>query len=143
MEYLKESFHNDGFVYCILTKLQGHKRHLVKIGKIEMRRNDTEQQVLNKLVRRYNTYYPDYEILDFMRTGNCHKAESDIFQILMSQGIHYKRELFFYEQEIIREAFDKACEKYPSIQDVLEKTPVTTLTNLNRELRESEFSKEI
>jgi hypothetical protein len=106
-----------------------------------MRRNDTEQQVLNKLVRRYNTYYPDYEILDFMRTGNCHKAEYEIFQILTSQGIHYKRELFFYQQEIIRDAFDRVCEKYPSIQDVLEKTPVTTLTNLNRELRESEFSK--
>lgn len=139
IENLKESFYNDGFVYCILTNLKGHERNLVKIGKIEMRRLDTEQQVLDKLVRRYNTYYPDYEILDFMRTGNCHKAETNIFERLKLKGLHYKRELFFHEQELIKEAFDIACEKYPNIQDLLEKTPVTILTSFNNNLREKEM----
>lgn len=125
-----ESYDNDGYIYCIMPM----KLNVVKIGKIGMKKNETEQQVIDKLIRRYNTYYPDFEILYFLRTGNCHKAELDIFESL--KHLQYKREIYNYKEEDIKEAFKKAGEEYPSIQDIIEKMDVDILCKVNRILRD-------
>jgi hypothetical protein len=51
MEHQNEiCYLNDGFIYCILTNLKHEQNQipLVKIGKIEMKRQDTDEQVYNK-----------------------------------------------------------------------------------------------
>lgn len=139
------SYYNDGYVYCILTGMYVKSHNLmvppplVKIGKVEMKKNETEQQVVNKLVRRYNTYYPDYEIIQFLRTGDCHKAEEYIFELL--KPLHYKREIYVYSYEHIIEAFEKASIKYPNIQDLLEKEDIKNVINANRIIRDMENTK--
>ena len=94
IEELLESYDNDGYIYCLMTGLSvlsngsSQQEHsLVKIGKIGMKKNENEQQVIDKLLRRYNTYYPDYDVIHFMRVGNCHKAEMSIFESL--KHLHY------------------------------------------------------
>lgn len=131
MDELIDSYENDGYVYCIKTGLNDN---LVKIGKISMKQNDTEQNVIDRLVRRYNTYYPDCEIIEFMRTGNCHMAELNIFDLL--KHLHYKREMYNYNYEDINEAFNKSVKKYPTIQDRLKRFDVKVLSELNRKIRE-------
>ena len=139
---LLDSYENDGYVYCIMTGLNIRSYtvlelnfvSLVKIGKIGMKRNETEQQVLDKLVRRYNTYYPDCEVIQFMRTGNCHKAEVSIFESL--KHLHYKREIYTYKFEDIQDAFEKAAKEYPNIQEILEKADVKVVSDFNKKLRD-------
>lgn len=138
---LLDSYDNDGYVYCIMTGLNIRSYTvlelnfvpLVKIGKIGMKKNETEQQVLDKLIRRYNTYYPDFEVIQFMRTGNCHKAEVSIFEAL--KHLHYRREIYTYKFEDIQEAFNKAAKEYPNIQEQLEKADVHVVSELNKKLR--------
>jgi hypothetical protein len=135
---LLESYDNDGYVYCIMTGLNKvNSMSLVKIGKIGMKKNETEQQVIDKLLRRYNTYYPDYEVAHFMRTGNCHKAELSIFESL--KHIHYRREIYTYVFEDIKTAFEKAGMEYPNIQEQLEKADITVVTELNKKLRQRDI----
>jgi hypothetical protein len=138
---LLESYDNDGYVYCIMTGLNIRSYtvlelnfvSLVKIGKVGMKKNETEQQVLDKLLRRYNTYYPDYEVIQFMRTGNCHKAELSIFESL--KHLHYKREIYTYNFDDIQVAFEKAGKEYPNIQEILERTDIQVVSELNKKLR--------
>jgi hypothetical protein len=131
---LLESYDNDGYVYCLMTGLSKvNSMSLVKIGKIGMKKNETEQQVIDKLLRRYNTYYPDYEVVHFMRTGNCHKAELSIFESL--KHLHYRREIYTYVFGDIKAAFEKAGMEYPSIQEQLEKADISVLSELNKRLR--------
>ena len=131
---LLESYDNDGYVYCLMTGLSKvNSMSLVKIGKIGMKKNETEQQVIDKLLRRYNTYYPDYEVVHFMRTGNCHKAELSIFELL--KHLHYRREIYTYVFEDIKDAFEKAGMDYPSIQEQLEKADISTVCELNKKIR--------
>lgn len=138
---LLESYDNDGYVYCIMTGLNIRSYTvlelnfvpLVKIGKIGMKKNETEQQVLDKLIRRYNTYYPDFEVIHFMRTGNCHKAELSIFDSL--KHCNYKREIYTYDFDSIQQAFEKASQEFPNIQDQLEKADVQVVSELNQKLR--------
>ena len=99
-----------------------------------MKKNETEQQVLDKLIRRYNTYYPDFEVIQFMRTGNCHKAELSIFESL--KHLHYRREIYTYKFDDISMAFEKALKEYPSIQDRLEKADVSVVSDFNKKLRD-------
>ena len=139
---LLESYENDGYVYCIMTGLNIRSYTvlelnfvpLVKIGKIGMKKNETEQQVLDKLIRRYNTYYPDFEVIQFMRTGNCHKAELSIFESL--KHLHYRREIYSYKFDDINVAFEKALKEYPSIQERLEKADVYVVSDFNKKLRD-------
>ena len=134
-EQLIESYYNDGYVYCLSTGLNHDDVPLVKIGKIEMKRNDTEQQVLNKLLRRYNTYYPDYDVIQFVRVGNCHKAELYVFELL--KEYHYKREIYYYN-EIISDMFEKICDEYPSIQEQLVCIDTNVVSVVNSKIRELE-----
>lgn len=132
---LLESYDNDGYVYCLMTGLNKvNSMSLVKIGKIGMKKNETEQQVIDKLLRRYNTYYPDYEVVNFMRTGNCHKAELSIFESL--KHLHYRREIYTYMFEDIKTAFDKAGMEYPNIQEQLEKADISVISELNKKIRQ-------
>lgn len=139
---LFDSYENDGYVYCIMTGLNIRSYTvlelnfvpLVKIGKIGMKRNETEQQVLDKLIRRYNTYYPDFEVIHFTRTGNCHKAELSVFEYL--KHLHYKREIYTGNFDDIRSAFERMEKEYPNIQDKIEKADINVLSNLNKKLRE-------
>jgi chitinase len=129
------SYYNDGYVYCLLTPIYSSNNKLAKIGKIEMKRSDTEQQVINKLIRRYNTYYSDkYEIIHFERVGNCHDAEKMIFNIL--NNLHYKRELYKYDEDKMSNAFDIMTDEYPCIQKLLCKTGISILSNTNKILRQ-------
>ena len=121
---------------CLLTGLNHSDVPLVKIGKIEMKRNDTEQQVLNKLLRRYNTYYPDYDVIQFVRVGNCHKAELYVFELMKEH--HYKREIYYYNKDMISNVFEKMCNEYPSIQDQLLYTDTSIVSLLNSTIRQLE-----
>ncbi len=134
---LLESYDNDGYVYCLTTGLTTKSMSLVKIGKIGMKKNETEQQIIDKLLRRYNTYYPDYEIVHFMRTGNCHKAELSIFESL--NHLHYRREIYRYVCEDINVVFEKVKMEYPSIQEQLEKADISIVLELNKKLRQRDI----
>jgi hypothetical protein len=137
MDKLVDSYYNDGYIYCLSTGLKVNDISLVKIGKIGMKVNDTEQQVINKLLRRYNTYYPDYDVLQFVRVGNCHKAELSVFELLKDTGLHYKREIY-YNNNKISEIFDNISKEYPSIQDQLLKSDSITISSLNNTIRKLE-----
>jgi hypothetical protein len=137
MDKLVDSYYNDGYIYCLSTGLKVNDISLVKIGKIGMKINDTEQQVINKLLRRYNTYYPDYDVLQFVRVGNCHKAELSVFELLKDTGLHYKREIY-YNNNKISEIFDNISKEYPSIQDQLLKSDSMTISSLNNTIRKLE-----
>ena len=134
MDKLVESYYNDGYIYCLSTGLKVNDIPLVKIGKIGMKIHDTEQQVINKLLRRYNTYYPDYDVIQFVRVGNCHKAEMSVFQLLKDTGLHYKREIY-YNNAIISDVFDNIKEEYPNIQEQLLKSDSTIISTLNNKIR--------
>lgn len=137
MDKLVDSYYNDGYIYCLSTGLKVNDVPLVKIGKIGMKVNDTEQQVINKLLRRYNTYYPNYEVIHFIRVGNCHKAELSVFELLKDTGLHYKREIY-YNNNKISEVFDNIKEEFPSIQEQLLKSNSTITSNLNNIIRKLE-----
>ena len=133
-----DGYFNDGYIYCLLISFQNTP--LVKIGKVGMKLKESEQQVINKLRRRYNTYYPEYEICYFMRASNYHKAEVYIFDLL--KELHYKREIYYHDPVKIKQAFEKTSLHYPNIQSlILDSTP-HFLTKLNHELREQEQEKE-
>lgn len=137
---LIESYYNDGYVYCLLTRITdpNSKTQLVKIGKTTMKTCDSEHQVINKLMRRYNTYYPEYDVLYFKRTGNCHKAEKQIFRNL--KKLHYKREMYLYDPDKIKKAFDNACVRFPNIQDQLTKLNINQISNTNIAIRNLEVN---
>ncbi len=124
---LLESYDNDGYVYCILLPEPISAMSLVKIGKIGMKKNESEQQVIDKLLRQV------YEVVHFMRTGNYHKAELSIFESL--KHLHYRREIYTYVFEDIKIAFEKAGMEYPSIQENLEKADISVISELNKKLR--------
>jgi hypothetical protein len=114
--------------------LREHGVQLVKIGKIEMKRCDTEHQVINKLLRRYSTYYSDnFEVLHFVRVGNCHAAEKKIFDLLAD--IKHKREMYRHDPETIREAFEKVTLEFPSLHTLLCKSNVNVVSSANKKLR--------
>lgn len=140
MNNLLSSFKNDGYVYCLLLPLKFNGCKLVKIGKIEMKRNDTEQQVLNKLLRRYNTYYGDkYDVINFERVGNCHDAEKFLFENLKS--IKYDREMYFYNEKLLSDAFEELSSIFPNIQTLLCKSDPQTLSLLNANLKKTKIIK--
>lgn len=131
---LINSYLNDGFIYCILTNLKNREIPLVKIGKIEIKRQDTEEQVYNKLLRRYNTYYPEYSVIHFKRTGNCHLAEVLVFKEL--KELHYTKEMYLFNESEIQEAFIKASDRYPCVDELLKTCyNINVLNNTNELMR--------
>ena len=129
---LVNSYLNDGFVYCILTKLKKDDFQLAKIGKIQFKRQDTEQQVYKKLLRRYNTYYPEYTVKNFTRTGDCHLTEISIFRELKKHSLHHNKEIFIYDEHLINSAFQKACDKYPCITKLIYNSDINVLNYTNK-----------
>jgi hypothetical protein len=112
------------------------KKQLVKIGKTKMKTQDTENQVIKRLLTRYNTYYPEYDVLHFIRTGNCHLAEKHIFKNL--KKFHYKKEIYVYDKKQIQRAFDIAKRSYPNAQEQLLELDVDQLTTANETIRNLE-----
>ena len=135
---LISSYYNDGYVYCLLTRMFDpvSKKQLVKIGKTKMKTQDTENQVIKRLLTRYNTYYPEYDVLHFIRTGNCHLAEKHIFKNL--KKFHYKKEIYVYDKKQIQRAFDIAKRSYPNAQEQLLELDVDQLTTANETIRNLE-----
>ena len=135
---LINSYYNDGYVYCLLTRMSDpvSKKQLVKIGKTKMKTQDTENQVIKRLLTRYNTYYPEYDVLHFIRTGNCHLAEKHIFKNL--KKFHYKKEIYVYDKKQIQRAFDIAKRSYPNAQEQLLELDVDQLTTANETIRNLE-----
>jgi len=132
---LKDGYVNDGFIYCIDPYININGKKIVKIGKIAMKINDTYDSVLKRLSSRYNTYYPNKEIIYFERVNNCHKAERYLFSLIDS--LKYKRELFYYDNIKIKCAFNKMNKIYPDMKLIIKKLSVKTLTKINIELREN------
>ena len=135
---LISSYYNDGYVYCLLTRMSDpvSKNPLVKIGKTKMKTQDTENQVIKRLLTRYNTYYPEYDMLHFIRTGNCHLAEKHIFKNL--KKFHYKKEIYIYDKKQIQRAFDIANKCFPNAQEQLLELNVDQLTTANETIRNLE-----
>ena len=132
---LINSYYNDGYVYCLLTRMQDpvSKKQLVKIGKTKMKIENTEKQVVKKLLARYNTYYPEYDVLHFIRTGNCHLAEKQVFKFL--KKLHYKKEIYIYDKKQIQSAFDMINKCFPNAQQQLLKLNVEQITTTNETIR--------
>ena len=125
---LVDCYMNDGFVYCIKTNMTSLDKQLVKIGKIGMKMQETEDQVYEKLLRRYNTYYTDYDVLHFKRTGNCHEAEKYIFQLL--QNYNHVKEHYYYNEKIINDAFENMSNKYQCIDTLLKKIDISDMSDM-------------
>jgi|LakMenE18May11ns_1017448.scaffolds.fasta_scaffold9954569_5 hypothetical protein len=132
---LINSYYNDGYVYCLLTRMQDpvSKKPLVKIGKTKMKIENTEKQVVKKLLSRYNTYYPEYDVVHFIRTGNCHLAEKHVFKNL--KKLHYKKEIYIYDKKQIQTAFDMINKCFPNAQQQLLKLNVEQITTTNETIR--------
>jgi hypothetical protein len=116
---------NDGIIYCISYNDK------VKIGKTKMLK--TEEETLTKLLTRYSTYHPDCVLFCHQRVGNTHKAEHKIFNIL--ESIHYKGEHFYFNKELIRNAFVEIKTEFLNINDYIRQQNVENLTSINQSLR--------
>ena len=140
---LISSYYNDGYVYCLLTRMFDpvSKKQLVKIGKTKMKTQDTEKQVIKRLLTRYNTYYPEYDVLHFIRTGNCHLAEKHVFKNL--KKLHYKKEIYIYDKRQIQRAFNVANKCYPNAQEQLLELNVDQITIANETIRNLETQVQI
>lgn len=130
--YLKTNYKEDGFIYCIKTGIEINKREIVKCGRIEMKIEEDEIEIVNKLLRRYNTYYADCEILYWKRVGNNKEAEKRLFEKI--KELHYEKEKFWLDERI-KEAFEEVETEYPSIEDTISKIPIEKQTKLNVEIR--------
>jgi len=86
---------NDGFIYCINFNFDN--KQVIKIGLTKLHKNDTILKCKNKLKSRYNTYYPNYELLYFKRVNNVIKAEEYIKKQL--KNYHLKNELYLYKNK--------------------------------------------
>lgn len=131
-----ENYLNDGYLYCIKTNMDG--KDVVKIGKTSMKLKDDEDDVITKLQRRYNTYYPQYDMLYFVRVFDHNTAERELFQKIIDLKLKDRCELFEYDRERIDVAFGEITEKFPSIHDLINKLEPEELTSLNEKIRKIE-----
>jgi hypothetical protein len=136
MSKLDTLIKNDGFIYCIRTNLKYKNKNIVKIGKTKFGNKTSKIQVENHIKQRYGTYYPECSILHLQRVGDHHKAEKTIFDLLKKN--HLKKELFYYSENTIKNAFKNITKKYPSINHFLNKKNIKDLTNINVNRREEE-----
>lgn len=126
-----DSYYNDGYIYCFMSGLKcKNGNNLVKIGKTSLKKSYTEQQTLNGLINRYSTYYPDFEIIHFIRVGNCHLAELRVFELL--NDLHYNKEHYIFNDKIINQVFEQILLEYPNIQELIKKVDINVLNNINR-----------
>lgn len=132
---IENAIQNDGYIYCIIGGFIEKNNTIIrtcKIGKIGMKQN--ESCTLQSLLNRYSTYIPDCKIYKFIRVSDCNKAENDIFNMLTN--IHYKKEHFYFEQNIIDNAFNDIKIRYPDINTLIINSDINTISNLNKELRQ-------
>jgi hypothetical protein len=106
---------NDGFIYCILTGLTHDGNKIVKIGKTSMKIQYDESQVYKRLLSRYSTYYPEFSIVHFKRTSNCHSAEKLVFKQL--KKLHHKNEMYFFDKSKINSIFGKVIDRYKYVEE--------------------------
>lgn len=129
-----DSYYNDGYVYCFLSGLTNvNNKNLVKIGKTQFKATDTEQQTMNGLLRRYSTYYPDFEVIHFLRVGNCHLAELKLFELL--KNLHYHKEHYIFDKDLVNNAFNQVSTEFPNIQDLITSVDINTSTRINKIIR--------
>ena len=95
---------------------------------------DSDELTLNKLLNWYSTYFPDCKIYKFLRVSNYHQAEIEIFNILNS--IHYKKEHFYWDEQLITYAFNEIELKYPDINSIIINTEINQLSEINKKLRQ-------
>ena len=131
-KYIKDNYKEDGFIYCIKTGLKLNGKEIVKCGRVEMKREESEMDVIEKLIRRYNTYYTDCEVLYWKRVGNNREAERDLFKKI--KEFHYEKEKFIYDKKI-EIAFEQLEEEYPSIENIIGTISIEEQTELNRVIR--------
>lgn len=140
MEYLEENYKEDGFIYCIKTGLKDKNgREIVKCGRVEMKREELEMEVVEKIIRRYSTYYTECEILYWKRVGNNKKAEKELFKKI--RELKYEKEKFILEEKKIEESFEEIGRVYPNIEEVIEKISIEKQTELNNIIRNIEKEK--
>ncbi len=128
-----ESYDCDGFLYGIRMNLDG--RMLIKIGKTGMKVGESDDSVITKLQRRYNTYYPSYEMLYFVRVCDVDNAEKYIFSLLSELRLNEKHEHFEYLPSKIEDAFREVRTYFPCILTMIQGMTPEELTVLNGTLR--------
>jgi hypothetical protein len=123
----------DGYLYCIKTHFYG--QDVVKIGKTTMKLSDEEDDVIIKLQRRYNTYYPDYDMLYFVRVIDVHNAEKQLLKKMDDMRVADRLEIFVYDAQRIESAFDKIQVSFPSLDVLVRGLSPYWLNVLNSEIR--------
>lgn len=132
-EKLIDSYLNDGYIYCILQK-SNNQTQIVKIGKMSFASSKTKEQLEQRLLLRYSTYFPGCSIFLCERTGNHHLAEKMVFKEL--SRIHHKKEWYFFNEAKIKFAFKKSIDKYPSVEILLGSCyDLSVLNRANRDIR--------
>lgn len=137
-KYLNENYKEDGYIYCIKTGLKVENKEIVKCGRVEMKIEENEIEVVEKVLRRYNTYYTDCEIIHWKRVGNNKKAEKRLFEKL--KELHYEKEKFINDSKI-ENIFNEIEKEYPCIESIIGKVSIEKQSLLNKTIREKERNK--
>lgn len=135
-EYIRKNYKKDGFIYCIDNGMKIKGMKVVKCGRIRMKRDEDEWMVVEKLLKRYNTYYINCELLQWKRVGNNIDAERKLFSILSS--LHYEKEKYIYEKNTIDKAFKQVEDEFPTIESIITKMSIQKQTQLNEHIRQVE-----
>lgn len=135
IKYITDNYKEDGFIYCINTGIKSGDKEIVKCGRVEMKQEENEIDVVEKILRRYNTYYTDCEIVHWKRVGNNKLAEKELFRRL--KDFHYEKEKFWYDK-IMEKIFEEIELDFPSIENVIGKVTVENQTKLNTRIRNIE-----
>lgn len=127
---------NDGFIYCIDTKLtkSGCNQKIIKIGKTQYKNCSKQSVIEDKLLHRYSTYYSNCSLLFCQRVSNHHLAEKYILKEL--QKLNISNELFYYDK-IVEYEFLILTLKFPNLEDVLSEKTIDELNILNKIRRNS------
>ena len=132
---IKNAIENDGYIYCIIGCFIEKDNKIIrtcKIGKTEMKQS--ESSTLQSLLNRYSTYIPDCKIYKYIRVSDCHKAENEIFEML--KKLNYKKEHFYWDEQLINNAFNDIKICYPDINTLIINSDINMISNLNKQLRE-------
>lgn len=121
----------DGFIYCISINFDNKK--VIKIGLTKLLKNDSCNKCKMKLKTRYNTYYPNYDLVYFKRVNNVISAENFIKQKL--KKYHLKNELYLYNKRIVKSVFNDLDTHFLNINEHIKTLSTTELTKLNQHLR--------
>lgn len=122
-----------GFLYCLTYDNNIKNVGYVKIGMTHRKLNETNENVLDRLKKRYHTYYPHVNILKFVKVSDCDKAEKTLFTCL--KKYHLTNELYKYNKRAIEQSFNKVLNKYSDLSMILTRLDAVELTKLNQTLR--------